>query len=301
MMGISTRQAVRTVGAASSWRWAKLRRLPPTLLVGALIVSVYVLVALTGRHWAPYAYNESRLAPPFAPMSKEHWFGTDQLGRDVFSRVVHGAGPVLLLSLGSTLLALILGSSIGLLTGLVGGWFDEGVMRFFEVLISIPTLIFALLLISAAGPEVGGNPLLLIAVVALVYLPRTSRMTRAVARDLVKRDFITAARTRGESHWSIVWRELAPNAIGVMAVEFGVRAGAAPVFIGSLGFLGFGLRPPTPEWGAMINENRVAILIAPWVVLAPALVLAGLVVGLNLFADGLARYLGRTAQRGGNL
>jgi peptide/nickel transport system permease protein len=192
---------------------------------------------------------------------------------------------------------MVVGGGLGLLSGLLGGWFDQLLMRLFDVVISIPLLILALLVIAAAGPQLSGNPILLIGVVALVYAPRIARMTRAVALDLVTRDFVTVARARGESAWSIIRRELAPNATGVLLVEFGVRAGYAPILIGSLGFLGFGARPPTPEWGLMISENRVAMVTAPVTVLAPALALATLVIGLNLFTDGVARVVGRSVQR----
>ncbi len=275
----------------------RLRRLPPTFVIGGLIMAIYLLVALTGRFWAPYPPNKVGTGPPFASPSSEHLLGTDQLGRDVFSRVVHGTGVVLYLSLTSTLVAMVIGGGLGLVSGLVGGSFDQILMRAFDVVISIPLLILALLVIAAAGPELSGNHLLLIGVVALVYAPRIARMARAVAIDLVTRDFVTVARARGESVGSIVWRELAPMATGVLLVEFGVRAGYAPILIGSLGFLGFGARPPTPEWGLMISENRVAMVTAPHVVLSPALALATLVIGLNLFTDGLARVLGRTTRR----
>jgi peptide/nickel transport system permease protein len=267
------------------------------LIFGSLILLLYLFVAITSPLWAPYPPNKVGTGPPFSPLSSEHLFGTDQLGRDVFSRVVHGTRVVLYLSLTSTLVAMIVGGALGLISGLVGGSFDEILMRTFDIVISIPLLILALLVIAAAGPELSGNYLLLIAVVALVYAPRIARMARAVAIDLVTRDFVTVAKARGESVWSIVWRELAPMATGVLLVEFGVRAGYAPILIGSLGFLGFGVRPPTPEWGVMISENRVAMATAPHVVLAPALALATLVIGLNLFTDGLARKLGRSASR----
>ena len=133
-------------------------------------------------------------------------------------------------------------------------------MRLFETLISIPLLVLALLAIAAAGPKASGSSLLLIGVVVLVYAPRIARMARAVAVDLVTRDYVTVARARGESVRSIVWRELTPNAAGVLLVEFGVRAGYAPILISSLGFLGFGARPPSPEWGLMISENRAALV-----------------------------------------
>ena len=140
--------------------------------------------------------------------------------------------------------------------------------------------------------------MLVVLVVALVYAPRIARMARAAALDIVTRDFVTVARLRGESAWSVMRRELLPNATSVLLVEFALRAGYAPVLIGSLGFLGFGLRPPTPEWGLMISENRALIIVSPITVLGPGLMLASLVVGLNLFTEGLARILGRTVRLG---
>jgi len=234
---------------------------------------------------------------PLAGMSWQHPFGVDQLGRDIFSRVVHGGHIVMLLSLTGTFLGLVVGAVVGLLSGYVRGWIDEALQRLLEALISIPFLVLALIAIAAAGPELSGNPLLVILVVALVYAPRIARMARAAALDIVTRDFVTIARLRGESAWSVMRRELLPNASGVLLVEFALRAGYAPVLIGSLGFLGFGMRPPTPEWGLMISENRALIIVSPITVLGPGLTLASLVVGLNLFTEGLARILGRTVRR----
>jgi peptide/nickel transport system permease protein len=283
-----------TAAARSHIYFARARRLPRTLKIGGVILAFYIFVALTGRFWAPYDYDQTGTGRPFEPPSAQHLFGTDQLGRDVFSRVVLGTDDVLFLALTSTLLATIVGGLLGLASGLVGGWFDQGLMRLFDAAISIPFLVLALLVIAAAGPQNSGNYLLLILVVAGVYTPRIARMARAVAIDLVTRDYVTVARTRGETTWSIVWRELTPNAIGVLLVEFGVRAGYAPIFIGSLSFLGFGVRPPIPEWGLMISENRAAIFTAPMAVLAPCIALSGLVIGLNLLTDGISRLYGRT-------
>ena len=273
-----------------------LRRFPLSARLGGVVLLVYVLVALTGPLWEPYSPFQTG-SLPFGGASGAHLFGTDILGRDVFSRVVEGTRDVLYLSLTSTFIALVVGGVIGLASGLVGGWLDEVLMRLFETVISIPILVLALLAIAAAGPKAAGSSLLLIGVVVLVYAPRIARMARTVAVDLVTRDFVVIARTRGESVWSIVWRELTPNAAGTLLVEFGVRAGYAPILISSLGFLGFGAQPPSPEWGLMISENRDAIVTAPVTVLAPSIALALLVISLNLFTDGLARYLGRTATR----
>ncbi|MGQ9501388.1 MAG: ABC transporter permease [Anaerolineae bacterium] len=288
-------KSIAAVGLSRSL--GRMRRSPWTLVLGSILLTIYLLVAITGPLWAPYRYDRVGTGKPFAAPDANNLLGTDQMGRDLFSRVVYGAGHELFMALTSTAIAVMLGGLLGLLSGFIGGWLDEIVMRLFEVLISIPVLVFALLVIMAVGLEASGSELLLIGVVALVYLPRTGRMARSVAIDLVTRDYIMVARARGESAWSIVWRELLPNSTGVLLVEFGVRAGYAPILIGSLGFLGLGVRPPTPEWGLMISENRANLVAAPWTVLAPALALSGLVISLNMFTDGLARVLGRQVKR----
>jgi peptide/nickel transport system permease protein len=274
------------------------RRTPRSFRIGALILLVHLIVAVTGPLWAPYGFAQMGAGIPLSGMSWAHPFGIDQLSRDIFSRVVHGSHIVILLSLSGTALGLLIGAIVGLLSGYVGGWFDDILQRFIEALISIPFLVLALLAMAAAGPEVAGNPVLVVLVVALVYAPRIARMARAAAIDIATRDYVTVARLRGESPWSVMRRELLPNATSVLLVEFALRAGYAPVLIGSLGFLGFGLRPPTPEWGLMISENRALLMVSPITVLGPGLTLASLVVGLNLFTEGLARILGRSVRLG---
>jgi peptide/nickel transport system permease protein len=291
-------RAVREGAARRTLRFRpRARHLPPTMLVGGSVLFLFLVVGVTAPLWEPYDPTQAGEAVPYLSPSWDHLFGTDVLGRDVFSRVAEGTREVLFLSLASTALAVVLGGIVGLVSGYVGGWADELLMRIFETIISIPLLVLALLAMAAAGPELSGSSALLIGVVVLVYAPRIARMARTVAVDLVTRDFVTVARSRGESAWSITRRELAPNATGVLLVEFGVRAGYAPILISSLGFLGFGARPPSSQWGLMISENRDAIVTAPVTVLAPSVALALLVISLNLFTDGLARYLGRTAVR----
>ena len=286
----------------STSRWTSLpslwRQTPLSFRIGLIVLVIHLLVAVTGPFWAPYGFSQMGTGRPLSGMSWVHPFGVDQLGRDIFSRVVHGSHIVILLSLSGTFLGLVVGAVLGLFSGYVGGWIDEIIQRFLEALISIPFLVLALIAIAAAGPELSGNPVLIVLVVALVYAPRIARMARSVAVDIATRDHVTVARLRGESAWSVMRRELLPNATSVLLVEFALRAGYAPVLIGSLGFLGFGLRPPTPEWGLMISENRALIIVTPITVLGPGLALASLVVGLNLFTEGLARILGRTVKLG---
>jgi peptide/nickel transport system permease protein len=283
----------RRTGLLALWR-----QTPMSLRIGSIVLVLHLFVAATGPFWAPYGYSQMGTGAPLSGMSLDHPFGVDQLGRDVASRVVHGSYIVILLSLSGTFLGLVVGAILGLLSGYVGGWIDDVIQRVLEALISIPFLVLALIAIAAAGPEASGNPLLIVLVVALVYAPRIARMARAAAIDIATRDYVTVARLRGESAWSVMRRELLPNASGVLLVEFALRAGYAPVLIGSLGFLGFGLRPPTPEWGLMISENRALLIVSPITVLGPGLSLASLVVGLNLFTEGLARILGRTVKLG---
>ena len=273
-------------------------RTPLSLRIGGAILAVHLIVAVIGPFVAPYGYAQMGAGIPLSGMSWAHPFGVDQLGRDIFSRVIYGGHIVILLSLCGTALGLVLGAILGLLSGYVGGWIDNLLQRLLEALISIPFLVLALLAIAAAGPEAAGDPVLVVFVVALVYAPRIARMARSAAIDIATRDFVTIARLRGESAWSVMRRELLPNATSVLLVEFALRAGYAPVLIGSLGFLGFGMRPPTPEWGLMIAENRALLIISPITVLGPGLALASLVVGLNLFTEGFARILGRSVKLG---
>jgi len=275
------------------------RRSPASFRIGSAILLIQMLVAVLGPFLAPYGYGQMGAGSPLSGPSLGHPLGIDQLGRDVFSRVVHGAHIVILLSLSGTALGVSVGAAIGLFCGYVRGWIDDVVQRVLESIISIPFLVLALMAIYAAGPALAGNQLLVVLVIALVYAPRVARVSRAAALDVATRDFVTVAHLRGESAWSVMRRELLPNTTSVLLVEFALRAGYAPVLIGSLGFLGFGLRPPTPEWGLMMSENRHLITISPMTVLGPGLALALLVVGINLFTEGLARMLGGTARLGG--
>jgi len=285
------------IAPATSRSWATTwRRSPISLRIGLAILLAHALVAAVGWVWTPYGYAKLGTGIPLSGMSWQHPFGVDQLGRDVFSRVLYGSHVDILLSLSGALLGLVVGAVLGLLSGYLRGVFDGLLQRLNETLISIPFLVLALIAIASAGPAWAGNPLLVILVVALVYAPRVSRMARSAAIDIASRDFITAARLRGEGAWSVMWHELLPNATGVLLVEFALRAGYAPILIGSLGFLGFGMRPPTPEWGLMMSENRNLLVVSPVTMLGPGLMLASLVVGLNLFTEGLARVFGRTVR-----
>ena len=273
------------------------RRAPKSLLLGAIILAVHVTLALLGPFLVPFGPSEMATGEPLSGTSLGHPFGVDQLGRDVFSRTVHGAHLVLLLSLTGTVVGFAGGSVVGMVSGYLGGSFDNVVMRIAEALISIPVLFLSLLLVALAGTRVTGTVPLIIVVVGLVYAPQVTRIARAAAQEIVVKDYVAAARLRGDGPLKVAIREILPNAAGTLLVEFALCAAYAPVLVASLGFLGFGLRPPTPEWGLIISENRNLIYVAPATALGPGLVLASLVVGINLLTDGIARLVGRSVSR----
>ena len=282
----------------SSSRQPFWREWPMSLRIGLVLISLHLVLAAVGPFLAPFGQGQMMAGAPITGASLSHPFGTDQLGRDIFSRVLHGGWIVILLALAGTLLGVVAGTAIGLFCATIGGWADEIVMRLVEALLSVPFLILALLAVSMAGPGLQGTPILLILVLAVVYLPRIARMSRAAALEVVTRDHVLAARLRGESTVGILWREVLPNASGVLLVEFAVRAGYAPVLVGTLGFLGFGLRPPSPEWGLMMAEYRNLLTTQPMAVFGPGLMLATLVVGLNFLTEGLSARFGATTARG---
>lgn len=284
MTAIVSRQAKSLEG----WHTA-----PGPFKVGAIILAVHVLFAVVGVFWTPYGYAEMGAGLPLSGASWQHPMGLDQIGRDVLSRFMYGAHIVLLLSFAGTVLGMVVGAAIGLVSGYVGGWFDDILQRVVEAMISIPFLALALVMIIAAGPALAGQPVLIIVVVAIVYAPRITRIARAAAMEVATREYVAAAELRGEGTLSIVFREILPNTANVLLVEFSLRLSYAPILIGALGFLGFGIRPPTPEWGLMISENRNLLIASPMTVFGPGLGLASLVIGFNLFTDGLSRMLGQ--------
>lgn len=271
-------------------RW---RATPGPFRVGAAILLAHLLFAIVGAFWTPYGFAEMGAGLPLSGASWQHPMGLDQIGRDVFSRFMYGAHIVLLLSFTGTMLGMVAGTTLGLLSGYIGGWFDEITQRLVEAMISIPFLALALVTIIAAGPALAGEPVLIVFVVGLVYAPRIARIARAAAMEIATREYVAAAELRGEGAWSIVLREVLPNAANILLVEFSLRLSYAPILIGALGFLGFGIRPPTPEWGLMISENRNLLIASPVTVFGPGFGLASLVIGFNLFTDGLSRMLGQ--------
>ncbi len=254
---------------------------------GTAVVLFFLLLALAGPLLAPYGENEQIVTAARQPPSAEHWFGTDRLGRDVFSRVILGARDILSLAGAGTLLAVVVGAAIGLASGYAGGWLDEILMRLFDSLLAMPALLLALLLLGTMGQSRRGTLL----VIVLVYTPIVARVVRSVALGLKNKGFVEAARIQGETLPAIVLREILPGVLPALAVESALRFSYAIFLVASLGFLGVGVQPPSPDWGLMVQEARQDVSQTPWALTFPAAAIALLVVGVNLMAAGLQQAL----------
>jgi peptide/nickel transport system permease protein len=253
---------------------------PLSAKFGLLIIVLYIAVALFAPLLAPYGETQV-VGEGFAPWSGQFLLGTDNLGRDMFSRLVYGARNTLGIAFLTTTLAFLLGGLSGLVAAIKGGWIDQGLSRVVDVLMAIPQLIFALLILSV----VGTNATSLVLVIALLDSTRVFRLSRAVAMTVVVQDFVEAARLRGEGLWWLVTREVLPNAAAPLIAEFGLRFCFVFLFISALSFLGLGIQPPTADWGSMVRDNAVLITFGDISPLLPALAVALITVSVNFVVD----------------
>ena len=251
--------------------------------IGLGIVGVIVLVALAGPLIAPHSPTEFVAIPNSAP-SGEALFGADALGRDVWSRFLHGGRSVLWLAVASTVLGMVVGVVVGLIAAYSRNWLDDVLMRLNDVLLAFPQIILALLAVSAFGPKLW----LIVLCVGGTHAPRVARVIRGAAQEVVERDFVKAAEAVGERRSRIIFGEVLPNVTSPLLVELGLRMTYSIALIAGLSFLGFGLQPPSSDWGLMINENRLSINVQPLAVLLPVAAIGLLTVGTNLVTDGIA-------------
>ena len=257
-------------------------------LVGLILVAFHIVLAIVAPLIAPYDFKELSAQIILNAPSSEHWFGTDNLGRDILTRTMLGGRQAILVTTIATIIAIIWGGLLGVLFGLVGGRLDELLMRLVDAFLCLPWILVLLLIVVM----VGSGPVILILTLGFFYGIPVIRMARAATHDVVALDFVTAARARGESRSTIVWRELVPNVLDVLLVEGAMRWSWMLLAFSSLSFLGFGITPPTPDWGLMISDARSFMSIAPWTALPPVVALSSLIIGINLSADALSKTLG---------
>lgn len=257
----------------------------PAPALGTTIFLIFVILALVGPFFVPYTANQQIYADARQAPSAAHWFGTDHLGRDVFSRIILGGKDILTLSGFGTFLAVISGTSFGLLSGYTGGLFDELLMRFFDSLLAMPALLLSLLMLGILG----ASSVSVLAVMVVVYTPIVARVVRSVVLSVKNKGFVEAARLQGESTARILFREILPAVLPALTVEAALRFSYAIFLVASLGFLGVGVQPPSPNWGLMVKEGRGFIDQLPWMLAFPAGAIAIVVIGVNLMADGLKK------------
>ena len=260
----------------------------PSGAIGLSLVIFHVALALISPFIIPFDYKLQNSALMLSQPDAVHWLGSDHLGRDVFSRTLMGGREALLVTGVATPLAVIWGGFVGILFGLVGGRLDEVLMRIVDAFLSLPWILKMLVLIVTFGTGIE----VLIPTLAFFYGIPVIRIARAATHDVIARDFVWAAKARGHGRVSIIWRELLPNVLDTLMGEGAMRWSWMLLAFSSLSFLGFGVSPPTPDWGLMISDARGFMSFAPWGVIGPVIALSSLIIGINLTADALAKALG---------
>ncbi|WP_208085366.1 ABC transporter permease [Brevibacterium atlanticum] len=259
--------------------------------IGLTITLIIVILALCGPLLLPWATGNTATQFVTKPFSSYGLFGSDNLGRDVFSRFLAGGLTLIVYGVLATVLGMVVGAIVGMLAAYVGGRFDAVIMRLNDVILAVPQLVFALLAITVLGPQ----GWVLVTVIGLTHAPRIARVARSATLGVITEDYIKAAEMYAMPRWKVLFRELLPNITGPLSVEAGLRLTYSIGYIASLSFLGLGLQPPAADWGLMINENRIALSIQPWGVLLPVIAIALLTIGTNLLADSFARATASTS------
>ncbi len=259
--------------------------------IGLVIVLAWLLVALAAPWWVPHDAQDIGALPVFAPAQAGHWLGADYLGRDMLARVLLGARYTVAVALVAALLASAIGTVLALLAAVSGGWLDAVLSRAMDTLISIPSKLFALIMVAAFGESVP----LLVATAAIIYMPGAFRIARALAVNIAALDYVVVARTRGESRWYLMVHEVLPNIAAPMLVDLGLRFVYVVLLLASLSFLGLGVQPPAADWGTLVRENLGALWEGGLAVVSPALAIASLTMAVNLVVDALP---GRDARKG---
>lgn len=270
--------------ASGPWRdaWKAFRK-NKTAMAGLGIILFFVLIALLAPWIAPYDFKAQQLVNRLAPPSAEHWFGTDDLGRDLFTRVIYGARISLWVGFFSVIGSIIVGTALGILAGYYGKWMDMMISRLFDILLAFPSILLAIAIVAILGPSLQNA----LYAIAIVNIPTYGRLVRAKVLSLKSEEYITAARAIGMKNGRILFSHILPNSLTPIIVQGTLGIATAIIEAAALGFLGLGAQPPDPEWGKMLSDSRQFIQKAPWTVVFPGLSIMLTVLGFNLMGDGL--------------
>jgi peptide/nickel transport system permease protein len=269
-------------------------RLPGALKVGATIVLLLLITAALAQVIAPYPFDQMHIRDRFSPPSLHYLAGTDEYGRDVFSRVLIGSQLSLLLGVIATLISMGIGVPLGMLAGYRRGLTDEVIMRVLDIMLAFPPIMLVLLIIAITPPSLLKTAF----AIGILSAPPIGRVTRSITLDLMSGEFMEAARARGERLRYVLWRELLPNVWPVLMVEASLRVVFSILLGAVLSFLGFGVQPPAADWGLMISNGRAFVDKAPWISLAPGIAMGITVIGISLLGDGLREVLDPRLGRG---
>lgn len=269
---------------SSPWReaWRSFRK-NKMAFVGAIIVLFFVCLALLAPIITPDTMNKPVLAERLQAPSSEHWFGTDDFGRDIFYRVIYGARISLWVGFFSVLGSVIVGSMLGIVAGYYGKWVDTIISRFFDIMLAFPSILLAIAIVAALGPSLQ-NALIAI---AIINVPNFGRLIRSKVLSVKQEEYIMAARAIGMNDVRILFHHVLPNSMGPIIVQGTLAIATAIIEAAALGFLGLGAQPPTPEWGKMLADSRQFLIQAPWTMIFPGLAIMLTVLGFNLMGDGL--------------
>ncbi|MCM3700404.1 nickel transporter permease [Paenibacillus macerans] len=276
--------AIQAEKVSGPWRdaWRAFRK-NKIAMIGLIMIVLFVLIALLAPVIAPYDFKAQELGDRLKPPSSEHWFGTDDLGRDLFTRVLYGARISLWVGTFSVIGSIILGTLLGILAGFYGKWVDMIISRLFDILLAFPSILLAIAIVAILGPSLQNA----LYAIAIVNIPTYGRLVRAKVLSLKNEEYITAARAVGMKNSGILLRHILPNSLTPIIVQGTLGIATAIIEAAALGFLGLGAQPPAPEWGKMLSDSRQFIATAPWTVVFPGVSIMLTVLAFNLMGDGL--------------
>ncbi|MGE7022569.1 ABC transporter permease [Solibacillus cecembensis] len=284
MSELASKQIVAQEKVAGPWKeaWRSFRK-SKAALFGLAIVAFFIIIAIIGPRVAPFGMNDQLLTNRLLPPSAEHWFGTDDLGRDIFSRVLYGARISLTVGFSAVLLSAVMGSFLGIIAGYYGRWIDTIISRIFDIMLAFPSILLAIAVVSILGPSLQ-NALIAI---AIINVPTFGRLIRSRVLMIKQEEYIVAARAIGMKNSRILWNHILPNSMTPVIVQGTLAIATAIIEAAALGFLGLGAVAPQAEWGKMLADARVYFINAPWAMVFPGISIMLTVIGFNLMGDGL--------------